>query len=173
MTGLPAATEGAGSRSRSDRNMTDVEMRIGIQSAYLQALKSFREGGVPVGSALLLEGGIAALGHNRRVQRGSNILHGEMDCIENAGHHVDFRKSVLFTTLAPCLMCSHSILLFGIPQLVILDNINTSDFVTRLPELKSQGVRITVMEHRPSIDLNARFQTDPSTRRIWMGDVGA
>lgn len=152
--------------------MTDVEMRAGIQSAYMQALKSFREGGVPVGSALLLDGGIASLGHNRRVQKGSNILHGEMDCIENAGHHVDFTKSVLFTTLSPCLMCSHSILLFRIAQVVVLDNVNTKDFVTDLEELKSKGVRITVIEHKPAIELNSRFQTDPSTRKIWMGDVG-
>jgi cytosine deaminase len=95
-----------------------------------------------------------------------------MDCIENAGHHVDFTKSVLFTTLSPCLMCSHSILLFRIPQVVVLDNVNTKDFVTDLEELKSKGVRITVIEHKPAIDLNSRFQTDPSTRRIWMGDVG-
>jgi len=152
--------------------MTDAEMLIGIQSAYLQALKSFREGGVPVGSALLVDGGIASLGHNRRVQRGSNILHGEMDCIENAGHHVDFTRSVLFTTLSPCLMCAHSILLFRIPRLVILDNLNTKDFVTSLDGLESKGVEITVVEHAPSIELNARFQADPSTRRIWMGDVG-
>jgi len=152
--------------------MTDDEMCVGIQSAYLQALKSFREGGVPVGSALLFEGGIASLGHNRRVQKGSNILHGEMDCIENAGHHVDFTKSVLFTTLSPCLMCAHSILLFRIPRLVVLDGVNTRDFVTSLDELKSRGVQITVMEHAPSMDLNSRFQTDPSTRKIWMGDVG-
>jgi creatinine deaminase len=152
--------------------MNDVEMRIGIQSAYLQALKSFREGGVPVGSALLIDGGIASLGHNRRVQRGSNILHGEMDCIENAGHHVDFAKSVLFTTLSPCLMCAHSILLFRIPHLVVLDDRNTADFVTSLEALRQKGVAITLVEHEPSMDLNLRFQTDPATRGIWMGDVG-
>jgi cytosine deaminase len=152
--------------------MNDVEMRIGIQSAYLQALKSFREGGVPVGSALLFDGGIAALGHNRRVQRGSNILHGEMDCMENAGHHVDFTQSALFTTLSPCLMCAHSILLFKIPQVVILDDVNTRDFVTSVEELRSKGVQITVMAHESSINLNSRFQTDPSTRKVWMGDVG-
>lgn len=152
--------------------MNDVEMRIGVQSAYLQALKSFREGGVPVGSALLVDGGIASLGHNRRVQRGSNILHGEMDCIENAGHHVDFRKSVLFTTLSPCLMCAHSILLFRIAHLVVLDDRNTADFVTSLETLKQKGVAITLVEHQPSMDLNRRFQTDPATRGIWMGDVG-
>lgn len=152
--------------------MTDVEMRIGIQSAFMQALKSFREGGVPVGSALLSDGAIVSLGHNRRVQKGSNILHGEMDCIENAGHHVDFTKSVLFTTLSPCLMCSHSILLFRIPRLIVLDNLNTKDFVTSLEELKSKGVAVTLVEHKPSIDLNSRFQADPSTRKVWMGDVG-
>lgn len=152
--------------------MTDAEMRMGTQSAYLQALKSLREGGVPVGSALLLAGGIASLGHNRRVQRGSNILHGEMDCLENAGHHVDFTQSVLFTTLSPCLMCAHSILLFRIPRLVILDNVNTSDFVTSVEELKHKGVQVTVVEHEPSMELNRRFQTDPSTRKVWLGDVG-
>lgn len=152
--------------------MNDVEMRIGIQSAYLQALKSFREGGVPVGSALLIEGGIASLGHNRRVQRGSNILHGEMDCIENAGHHVDFAKSVLFTSLSPCLMCAHSILLFRIPRLVVLDDRNTADFVTSLETLRQKGIEITRVAHQPSMDLNLRFQTDPATRGIWMGDVG-
>ena len=152
--------------------MNDVEMRIGVQSAYLQALKSFREGGVPVGSALLVDGGIASLGHNRRVQRGSNILHGEMDCIENAGHHVDFTKSVLFTTLSPCLMCAHAILLFRIAHLVVLDDRNTADFVTSLETLKQKGVAITLVEHQPSMDLNRRFQTDPATRGIWMGDVG-
>jgi cytosine deaminase len=152
--------------------MNDAELRVGIQSAYLQALKSFREGGVPVGSALLSDGAIVSLGHNRRVQRGSNILHGEMDCIENAGHHLDFTKSVLFTTLSPCLMCAHSILLFKIPRLIVLDNLNTKDFVTSLEALKNKGVEITLMEHKPSMDLNSRFQADPATRKIWMGDVG-
>ena len=152
--------------------MNDVEMRIGIDSAYLQALKSFREGGVPVGSALLIDGGIASLGHNRRVQRGSNILHGEMDCIENAGHHVEFTKSVLFTTLSPCLMCAHSILLFRIPRLVVLDDANTADFVTSLQALRQKGVEVMLVEHEPSMALNRRFQSDPATRGIWMGDVG-
>lgn len=153
--------------------MIDAEMRMGIQSAYLQALKSFREGGVPVGSALLFDSAIASLGHNRRLQRGSNILHGEMDCIENAGHHVDFSKSVLFTTLSPCLMCAHSILLFRIPRLVVLDDFNTKDFVTSLEELRKKGVEVTVLQHQESIALNSRFQTDPATRKLWMGDVGA
>jgi cytosine deaminase len=95
-----------------------------------------------------------------------------MDCIENAGHSVDFTHSTLFTTLSPCLMCSHSILLFRIPRLVVLDDRNTKDFVTSLEELEHKGVEVTVVEHKPSIDLNLRFQSDPATRKIWMGDVG-
>jgi len=152
--------------------MKDLEVQLGTQSAYLQAVKSFREGGVPVGSALMIEGGIVSLGHNRRAQRRSNILHGEMDCIENAGHHVDFKKSTMFTTLSPCLMCSYSILLFKIQRLVVLDNRNTKDFATSLEELKRKGVEVIILEHQPSIDLNFRFQNDPATRNIWMGDVG-
>jgi len=69
-------------------------------------------------------------------------------------------------------MCAHSIRLFRIPQLVVLDDVNTKDFVTSLEELKNKGVRVTVLEHKPSIELNSRFQTDPSTRKVWMGDVG-
>lgn len=152
--------------------MTDVEMQVGIQSAYMQALKSFKERGVPVGSALMYEGAIVSLGHNRRFQSGSNILHGEMDCIENAGHFVDFTKSTLFTTLSPCLMCSNTILLFGIPRLVVLDTKNTNDFKTSLDRLEGEGVNVIVVEHIPSIELNRKFQTEPETRRLWMGDVG-
>ena len=152
--------------------MNENEMNIGIRSAYMQALKSFKEGGVPVGSALLVDGAIVSLGHNRRFQRGSNILHGEMDCIENAGHFIDFTKSTLFTTLSPCLMCSNTILLFGIPRLVVLDTKNTDDFETSLENLEEKGVEVIVIEHEPSIELNRRFQTEPDTRKRWMGDVG-
>jgi cytosine deaminase len=95
-----------------------------------------------------------------------------MDCIENAGQLVDFTRAALFTTLSPCVMCAHSILLFRIPQVIILDTVNTSDFVAGVEDLKSRGVRVTVVEHKPSMDLNSRFQTDPATRKIWLGDVG-
>jgi creatinine deaminase len=152
--------------------ITELEMKIGVQSAYTQALKSFDEGGVPVGSSLLFDGTIVALGHNQRVQKGSNILHGETDCIENAGHLIDFSKSVLFTTLSPCLMCSSTILLFHIPHVVILDNKNTNDYETSVDTLKKKGVEVTVIDHAPSIKLNYEFQKNPKTRGIWLGDVG-
>lgn len=152
--------------------MNEIEMQVGIQSAYMQALKSFKEGGVPVGSSLLIDGAVVALGHNRRFQSNSNILHGEMDCIENAGHYVDFTKSTLFTTLSPCLMCSNTILLFGIPRLVVLDIKNTNDFETSLKYLENKGVEVLIVEHAPSMELNRKFQTEPETRKLWMGDVG-
>ena len=152
--------------------MTENEIQTGIQSAYMQALKSFKEGGVPVGSALLIKGAVVALGHNQRIQKGSNVLHGEMDCIENAGQEFDFTQATLFTTLSPCMMCSHTILLFGIPRVVILDNHNTDDFETNMEILKERGVEVTVIEHQPSIDLNHQFQTNSATRKIWLGDIG-
>lgn len=152
--------------------MTEQELTLGINSAYQQALKSFNEGGVPVGSALMVDSAIVALGHNQRFQRNSNILHGEMDCIENAGHSVDFSQAVLFTTLSPCMMCTNTILLFNIPRVVILDNHNTSDFVTSVDKLKDQGVEVSIIDHQPSMDLNRKFQTDPESRKKWMGDVG-
>lgn len=150
----------------------DKTMQVGTAAAYAQALKSFREGGVPVGSALVLDGLVIAEGHNRRVQTGSNILHGETDCIENAGHEYDLSRSVMFTTLSPCTMCSGAIVLFRIPTLVILDNENTNDFETNIEYLKRKGVEVIVLNHMPSIELNRKFQQDPKTRPVWLGDVG-
>jgi cytosine deaminase len=152
--------------------ITELTLSIGTDAAYMQALKSFNEGGVPVGSALLINDAVISLGHNQRVQKGSNILHGETDCIENAGQQVDFTKSVLFTTLSPCSMCAGSIVLFKIPTLVILDDENTADFPTNEDWLRDHGVDIVIHKHAPSIELNRRFQTDPATRQKWLGDVG-
>lgn len=150
----------------------DHTLRVGTDAAYMQALKSYREGGVPVGSALVLDGSVIAVGHNKRVQAGSNVLHGETDCIENAGHHFDLSKSVLFTTLSPCIMCAGSILLFKIPTVVVLDGENTADFETNVDFLTERGVAVVDHPHEPSMTLNAAFQSAPETRPIWLGDVG-
>lgn len=150
----------------------DGTMKLGVEAAYAQALKSYREGGVPVGSSLVLHGSVIAVGHNKRVQAGSNILHGETDCIENAGHEHDLSQSVVFTTLSPCSMCAGAIVLFKIPTLVILDDVNTGDFETNVDFLKSKGVEVIIKEHAPSIELNNKFQQDPETRPVWLGDVG-
>lgn len=152
--------------------VSDRDLKIGTEAAYMQACKSLSEGGVPVGAALLLDGAVISVGHNRRVQSGSNILHGETDCIERAGHRFDLTRSVLFTTLAPCTMCAGAVRLFQIPVLVVLDAENVGDFVTGLPELEAGGVQIIDAPHPPTIEMMRRFQSDPETRAIWMGDIG-
>lgn len=152
--------------------MNEYELALGVRTTYEQALKSFHEGGVPIGSCLLVDGEVAAVGHNHRHQCGSNIRHGETDCIEKAGHAVDFSRAVIFSSLTPCLMCTGAIILFGIPQVVILDNVNIQDYETDLELLYKRNISVTVVQHTPSIDLNRQFQIDPRTRRLWLGDVG-
>ncbi|MEM6708025.1 MAG: nucleoside deaminase [Pseudomonadota bacterium] len=150
----------------------DRRLRLGIAAAYEQAKKSFDEGGVPVGASLMIGDEVVAVGHNRRVQQGSSILHGETDCIERAGHEHDLSQATLFTTLSPCTMCAGAIRLFRIPEVVILDSVNTADYETTEEEMSAHGVRVRRVPHEPSIELNRRFQQDPVTRRIWLGDVG-
>lgn len=148
-------------------------LELGTSAAFAQAKKSFDEGGVPVGAALLLDGEIISVGHNRRIQQGSSVLHGETDCIERAGHGHDLSRAVLFTTLSPCPMCAGAIRLFKIPEVVILDAVNTADFETSEAELAARGIIVTLIEHAPSIELNRRFQQEPTTRALWLGDVGS
>uniref|UniRef100_UPI0035662491 nucleoside deaminase n=1 Tax=Arsukibacterium sp. TaxID=1977258 RepID=UPI0035662491 len=97
--------------------MTDIYM----QAAIAQARKSLAEGGIPIGSVLLIDGKIVGAGHNQRVQKGSCVLHAEMDCLENAGRltAADYRRATLYSTLSPCDMCSGTVLLYGIPKVVI------------------------------------------------------
>jgi creatinine deaminase len=120
----------------------------------------------------VVDGELIATGHNRRIQQGSSILHGETDCIERAGHDHDLSRAILFTTLSPCAMCAGAIRLFRIPEVVILDAENTADFDTNEDWLREHGVRVTVIAHAPSMALNRRFQQDPATRPKWLGDVG-
>jgi cytosine/creatinine deaminase len=152
--------------------MSSDELQLGIEVTYNQALKSFNEGGVPIGSCIMLDGKVVAVGHNHRVQCNSNIRHGETDCIENAKHTVDFTQATIYSSLTPCLMCTGAIILFGIPKVVVLDNINIADYESDLNMLRSRGVEVTILDHQPSIELNRTFQTQPKTRSIWLGDVG-
>lgn len=99
---------------------------IYLQAAIAQAKKSLREGGIPIGAALVINETIVGLGHNRRVQKNDAILHAEMDCLRNAGRlsPEEYRRATLYTTLSPCAMCSGTVLLFGIPRVVIGENEN-------------------------------------------------
>ena len=155
-----------------DRTPSRAEHDIAIDAAFAAAKKSFDEGGVPVGASLVVDGEVVATGHNRRIQDGSSILHGEMDCIERAGHAHDLSRATMYTTLSPCSMCAGAIRLFRIPEVVILDAENVADFDTNEELMAQWGVRVTILPHAPSIELNRRFQQDPATRGKWLGDVG-
>jgi cytosine deaminase len=140
-----------------------------LQAAIAEAETGLAEGGIPIGSVLAYRGAILGRGHNRRVQRGSVILHGEMDALENAGRHpaAVYRQSVLYTTLSPCAMCSGTILLYGIPQVVIGEN---QTFHGEEDLLTSRGVKLTVLHNDRCIELMRRFiEKNPE---LWNEDIG-
>ncbi|MEE8103980.1 MAG: nucleoside deaminase [Planctomycetota bacterium] len=140
-----------------------------LGAAIEEALQGQSEGGVPIGSVLVADGRILGRGHNRRVQKGSAILHGEMDAIENAGRQSAevYRNSVLYTTLSPCAMCSGAVLLFGIPHVVIGEN---RTFQGEEAYLRSHGVRVDVVNDPACIDLMQSFVATNS--KLWNEDIG-
>ena len=145
--------------------MTDEFMKAAIEEAEL----GLREGGIPIGSVLVHHGRILGRGHNRRVQRGSAVLHGEMDALENAGRQPAkiYRESVLYTTLSPCAMCSGAILLYGIQTVIIGEN---RTFLGEEDLLRSRGVSLTVLQDSTCIRLMADFiQARPE---LWNEDIG-
>ena len=140
-----------------------------MQVAIEEAKKGLAEGGIPIGSVLVCDGKIIGHGHNRRVQKQSAILHAEMDCLENAGRltAADYRKSILYTTLSPCDMCSGTILLYGIPKVVIGEN---ETFKGPEAYLKSRGVELVVMDSDECKTLmDAFIKKNPE---LWNEDIG-
>ncbi|MEL4272373.1 nucleoside deaminase [Shewanella xiamenensis] len=117
-----------------------------LQAAIDEAKQGLAEGGIPIGSVLVIDGKIVARGHNKRVQQGSAVLHAEMDCLENAGRltAADYQKATLYSTLSPCDMCSGAILLYGIPKVVVGENVTFQG-----PEayVQSRGVDVTVVDN--------------------------
>lgn len=135
-----------------------------LQAAIEEALKGMEEGGTPIGSVLVVDGQIVGRGHNRQRQLGSIIRHAEMDCIDNAGDLSpdEFRRSVLYTTLSPCDMCSGAILFFKIPKVVVGENINILGAETYL---RSRGVDVVVVNDEGCIRMLREFdQTHPG---VW------
>src|SRR5688572_23978224 len=132
--------------------MLDEFMQAALDEARAGAL----EGGIPIGSVLVHGGRIIGRGHNRRVQRGSSVLHGEMDALERAGRQPAkvYRESVLYTTLSPCPMCSGAILLYGIPKIVIGEN---QTFMGEEQLLRSRGVAIHVLQDASCVRLMSDF----------------
>ncbi|MCL1125318.1 nucleoside deaminase [Shewanella surugensis] len=140
-----------------------------MQAALLQAKKSLSEGGIPIGSVLVINNQIVARGHNQRVQKNSAILHAEMDCLENAGRltAAQYQKSTLYSTLSPCAMCSGTSLLYCIPRIVVGENVTFQG-----PEeyLKSQGIEVRVLNDSQCIDLMTQFiEQQP---KLWNEDIG-
>src|SRR5258706_7997556 len=121
--------------------MSDPVLEAGIDEARL----GLAEGGIPIGSVIVHQDRILGRGHNRRVQKGSVTLHGEMDALEHAGRQPAriYRESVLYTTLSPCAMCSGAILLYGIPRVIVGENIS---FRGEEELLRSRGVRIEILQ---------------------------
>lgn len=144
-------------------------MDVFMQAAIEEAEKSLHEGGIPIGAVLVHQGRIIGCGHNRRVQKASAILHGEMDALENAGRLAAavYRESTLYTTLSPCAMCSGAIVLYGIPRVVIGENIS---FMGEERLLRERGVALQVLQDARCIALMRDFiRTKPA---IWNEDIG-
>ena len=138
-------------------------------SALEEARQGLAEGGIPIGSVLVHQGKIIGRGHNRRVQKGSAILHGEMDALENAGRQPAsvYRESVLYTTLSPCPMCSGAILLYGIPRVIVGEN---RTFMGEEDLLRSRGVTVQVLQDEECFRLMQDFiRTTPA---LWNEDIG-
>jgi len=140
-----------------------------MQAAIEEARMGLREGGIPIGSVLVHQGRIIGRGHNRRVQSGSAILHGEMDALENAGRQPAqvYRESVIYTTLSPCPMCTGAILLYGIPKVVIGEN---QTFMGGEDLLRAQGVELKVLQDETCIALMREFIVDRP--ELWNEDIG-
>jgi len=140
-----------------------------LRLAYEQAQKSLNENGIPIGSILVHKGKVLGAGHNKRVQKGSVVLHGEMDALENAGRQsaAIYRESVLYTTLSPCPMCSGTILLYGIPEVVIGEN---RTFMGEEELLRSRGVKVTVLDDPDCYQMMEVFIKD--SPELWNEDIG-
>ena len=140
-----------------------------MHAAIEEAQQGLAEGGIPIGSVLVHYGTILGRGHNRRIQRGSPILHGEMDALENAGRHPArvYRESILYTTLSPCAMCTGAILLYGIPTVIVGEN---QTFLGEEELLRSRGVAVQILQDATCIEMMTRFIAERPA--LWNEDIG-
>ena len=140
-----------------------------MQAAIEEARKGLAEGGIPIGSVLVLDGKIIGRGHNQRVQKGSAVLHAEMDCLENAGRlkATDYQRATLYSTLSPCDMCSGTVLLYGIPKVVIGEN---ETFKGPEEYVKSRGVELVMVDNQECKDLMTKFIREKP--ELWNEDIG-
>ena len=140
-----------------------------LKAAFDEAQKGLQEGGIPIGSVIVHKGRIIGRGHNRRVQQGSTVLHGEMDAFENAGRQPAsvYRECTLYTTLSPCPMCSGAMLLYGIPKVIVGEN---TTFLGEEELLRSRGVDVEVLQDKACIQMMQAFITERP--ELWNEDIG-
>lgn len=140
-----------------------------MATAIAEAELGLAEGGIPIGSVLVYQGKIIGRGHNRRVQKGSAILHGEMDALENSGRQPAsvYSNSIIYTTLSPCAMCSGAILLYKIPHVIIGEN---QTFMGEENLLRSRGIQVEVLQDQRCVELMRRFIADHP--KLWNEDIG-
>src|SRR5215212_5901339 len=140
-----------------------------LEAAIAEAKAGLSQGGIPIGSVLVHEGQIIGRGHNQRVQRGSVIHHAEMNCLENAGRQTAavYRQCTIYTTLSPCPMCTGAILLYGIPRVVIGENVT---FMGAEESLRAAGVRVEIVNNGECIEMMEDFiKNNP---KLWNEDIG-
>jgi cytosine/creatinine deaminase len=139
------------------------------KAAVLEARKGLTAGGIPIGSVLVIDGKIVGRGHNQRIQRGSPVLHAEMDCLENAGRFTaaEYARATLYSTLSPCDMCSGAVLLYGIQKVVIGEN---ETFTGPEAYLRSRGVELRVLNDPECVDLMRAFIA--ANPELWNEDIG-
>ncbi|MGA2177731.1 MAG: nucleoside deaminase [Verrucomicrobiota bacterium] len=144
-------------------------MDLFLQAAIDEARKGLAGGGIPIGSVLVCDGKIIGRGHNQRVQRASVIHHGEMNCLENAGRQRAsvYRRCVLYTTLSPCPMCSGAILLYGIPRVMVGENVT---FMGAESYLRANGVQVEVLQNQECVQLMREFIA--RNPQLWNEDIG-
>ena len=140
-----------------------------LQAAIDEAKKGLAAGGIPIGSVLVHEGKIIGRGHNRRIQQGSVVLHGEMDALERAGRRPAsvYRECTMYTTLSPCAMCSGAILLYGIARVVVGEN---RTFAGEEDLLRARGVKLEIVQDQRCIDMMTRFIAEHP--ELWDEDIG-
>ena len=145
--------------------MTPEDTKL-LRLAYEEALAGYNEGGCPIGSVLSRGGKIVSQGRNQRVQKGDPIAHGEMDALRNAGRQQTYRDTTLYTSLSPCMMCSGTILQFGIPRVVIGENTN---FGGNEEFLRSKGVEVIIANDSDCVNLMQLFITEKP--ELWAEDI--
>jgi cytosine/creatinine deaminase len=140
-----------------------------MAAAIAEAEAGLAEGGIPIGSVLVHQSRIIGRGHNRRMQKGSAILHGEMDALENSGRQPAsvYAQSVIYTTLSPCAMCSGAILLYKIPRVIVGENVT---FMGEEALLKSRGVIVEILQDARCIELMREFIAEHP--QLWNEDIG-